>query len=101
VHRWGVAPDRCKPVVKYTLRERMHSLGWFSASPRQQRQVRELALAKLRRAGYPHPERDGLAPAAELLFPASQCYLADEAIDQVWSEARYRERGGMFGEIAG
>lgn len=81
---------------RYTLRERLEALGWHSPSERQRRQVRELVLAKLRRAGFPHPERDGLSPASELLFPASQCFLIDEAIEQVWSEATYRERGGMF-----
>lgn len=81
-----------------TLKERMAQLGWLSASPRQRDQVRRLALVKIQRHGYPRPDREGLSPAAELLFPASVWHLVDEAVVQVWEEARYAERGGMFDE---
>lgn len=80
----------------YTIRERCQDMGWYSVTRKQLDKIRNLTLVKLRRRNYPRPERDGMAPGAELLFPASQCHIVDEAIIQIWEEVRFHERGGMF-----
>lgn len=87
---------QAKSEAMFTIKDRLEALGWPNASPRRRQQVRALAIIKLTRQGYARPDREGTSPAAELLFPASQAHLLDEAIEQVWSEVRVMESGGMF-----
>ena len=71
-------------------------MGWRSASPRQRDQVRNLALVKVQRAGFPRPCPEAPSPGAQLLFPAHQLHLLDDAIMMIWDEAKHAESGGMF-----
>lgn len=84
------------PEPQYTIKDRMEAMGWRSASPRQRDQVRNLALVKVQRAGFPRPSPEAPSPGAQLLFPAHQLHLLDDAIMMIWDEAKHAESGGMF-----
>lgn len=76
---------------RYTISDRLEAMGWHSYSGRDRDRVRNLALAMLHQAGCPRPVTESRAPGAELLFPASQCHMVDEAILRIWEEVRTRE----------